>query len=280
MRSLLLRTPPAAGRSSAQTPRKAVCVDANPSCKNAIAAVGDVRDAALLASCERRTAPKHATWRVGSKPSSTCAFGAAAAGPLPHSKLQTHVKRAPHRNARKHCRNRRTLAVAEQPRMYKTSSWRTEPARVLFTTIALPRAKHPLGSFACSHAEAALAVPTPPGSPCPTGCRIVVAGSLVVTGLRPALAPGRWPHHDGLHNPRRLFRCRHSLRLPAEAPNGSRLPCRAGRGMAPRPVWTCAQNTAPTLAGLLLEPHSQSEGLAACEQQGGNHPRFLRTFPD
>lgn len=175
------------------------------------------------------------------------------------------MKRAPHRNTRKHCRNRRTSAVAEQPRMYKTSFWRTEPARVLFTTIALPQAKHPLGSFACSHAEAALAVPTPPGSPCPAGRRIVVAGSLVVTGLRPALAPGRWPHHDGLHNPRRLFRRRHSLRLPAEAPNGSRLPCRAGTGIAPRPVWTFAQNTAPTLAGLLLEPHSQSEGLAAHE---------------
>ena len=213
-------------------------------------------------------------------PSSMCAFGAAAAGPLPHSKLQAHVKRAPHRNARKHCRNRRTLAVAEQPRMYKTSFWRTEPARVLFTTIALPQAKHPLGSFACSHAEAALAVPTPPGSPCPTGCRIVVAGLLVVTGLRPALAPGRWPHHDGLHNPRRLFRRRHLLRLPAEAPNRSRLPCRAGTGIAPRPVWTFAQNTAPTLARLLLEPHSQSEGLAAWKQRGGNHPRLLRTFPD
>lgn len=66
MRSLLLRTPPTAGRSSAQTPRKAVCVDANPSCKNAIAAAGDAHDAALLASCERRTAPKHATWRVAS----------------------------------------------------------------------------------------------------------------------------------------------------------------------------------------------------------------------
>lgn len=163
--------------------------------------------------------------------------------------------------------------------MYKTSFWRTEPARVLFTTIALPQAKHPLGSFACSHAEAALAVPTPPGSPCPAGCRIVVAGLLVVTGLRPALAPGRWPHHDGLHNPRRLFRRRHSLRLPAEAPNGSRLPCRAGTGIAPRPVWTFAQNTAPTLAGLLLEPHSQSEGLAAHEAARREPPAIPSDLP-
>ena len=53
-----------------------------------------------------------------------------------------------------------------------------------------------------------------------------------------------------------------------------------GERIAPHPVWTFAQNTAPALAGLLLEPHSQSEGLAAYGSEARTTPQILRTFPD
>lgn len=66
-------------------------------------------------------------------------------------------------------------------------------------------------------------------------------------------------------SPRRPFRSRHSLWLPTTAPNGSRLPCRAGLGgNSPSPVWTFAQITAPALARVLLRPHSQSPGHDTC----------------
>lgn len=56
--------------------------------------------------------------------------------------------------------------------------------------------------------------------------------------------------------------------LPARAPNGSRLPCRAGVGArCPPPVWTFAQTTATALAVVLLRPPGRASGLMTHSQR-------------
>ena len=69
------------------------------------------------------------------------------------------------------------------------------------------------------------------------------------------------------------------LRLPAEAPNGSRLPCRADAKKLFALAGPSPGSTARALARLLLGPHSQSTARSADARTAGTTPPTAMDLP-
>lgn len=177
---------------------------------------------------------------------------------LPHSLLQVHASRARLLKAGNSSGIRCFACRILRQAMYKTSSGELHPrGSVHRHHVATGQRSLDLSRVATSKLLSKAS--DPPGVSARQGVRTL--SSRVVARVGPFVL-GYLPW------------------LPAKAPNGSRLPCRAGFGDV-RPL-TCLDlrpDHRPGSRRVLLKPHSQSPGQSALVLAGGYHSALPRDLP-